>query len=751
MHDSECQLRIVGAGKQATVHCTGRLVTAGVNAILQGASIRGISRDKSCTRRLRPLTICGNSSVLLRDALVSGMPMIGLCIIGNAPVTITGDSVLSNNTMYDTWVAGLWIGGGANVTVTGLTRIEGNRATGQKGIVLEETAFGGGVAVSDNATALITGNTLVRGNSAWCGGGIWARDGATLHVSGRTRIIRNKAWAGGGIAAGFRAQVNISGAVVVAENNVTKGGGGVLAAQNSSLLMSGDAMLTRNAATSGGGLLMIHNSNATVSGNCTIMHNKGVIGAGVLTGASITIKGNASVVGNRNSGVVVVETGLLTLTDNATIADNIIDNRAGAGLAVGETGKVVIDGFASVRGNKAIGGVAGGLYAERDGVIDIGPDARVEGNLAINRREARLTTDEITVIDRAKLIIAPSARIRKCSPGVRLLRLPCEAGEYLQNGACVCCQSGTYSFGSRDMSSTCYPCPDDAVCEANMILARPGFWHSTPNSTQIHACPGYTAVCAGAQGCMAGYYGNLCASCSTPAFGAPGGYKCRRCRRPVEHLALNIMVAVFTVLFVAITAHLTWQDNLNDPSSMTVAPTDIIKPLVQTAQFLVILGSVSAPWPETLQLLFRASSVVFGAASGETFSIDCWLSAYLGRSRVPLAIQRQLLYFLAPVVVLVAVLLLQGYGGVSAGVCAVEGPAQPWTSFCARCLSQFWCWCSMHTPLLSRHLSSSLPATASTLPAKGRILSTPLPLTPGATGWLTCSRLVTLAGTRPGL
>jgi len=637
------------------VHCTGSPVTAGVNAILKSASIRGITREQSCMRRLCPLTICGNSSVLLRDVLVSGMPMIGLCIIGNASVTITGNSTFRNNTMYDTWGAGLCIGGDATVTVTGDTKVEGNTAINKTTIT-----FGGGIAVSGNATAWITGSTLIQSNAAAGGGGICARDGAKLHVLGRTRIIANKAGTGGAIAAIGWAQVHISGASVLANNNVTTGGGGVLAAHSSNVSISGNSMLTGNSAVSGGAVMATDNSSTIISGNCTIWKNNARIGAGLLANANITIKGNARVIANRNSGVTVTGGGVVTITGNASVADNEILEFAGAGVLLYGTAKVLLHGFASVRGNKAIGGVAGGLFASDSSLIEIGPNARVEGNLANNRREGRLTADDITVNARAKLIIAPAARISKCSPGVSLLRLPCEGGEFLQNGACVCCPNGTFSLGSQDMSSTCYACPSNADCEADVIAPRPGFWHSTPNSSQIHACPGRTAACGGRGACMQGYFGTLCGSCATPAYGATGGFKCRRCRRAVEHLALYLMIAVLTVLFVAFTAQMTWKDNLNDPSSTTVAPTDVIKPLVQFAQYVVILGSISAPWPEVLQLLFRASSVVFGVASGEAFSLDCWLAAYFARSTVPLAMQRQLLYFLAPVAVLITVLLLQG-------------------------------------------------------------------------------------------
>jgi hypothetical protein len=71
--------------------------------------------------------------------------------------------------------------------------------------------------------------------------------------------------------------------------------------------------------------------------------------------------------------------------------------------------------------------------------------------------------------------------------------------------------------------------------------------------------------------------------------------------------------------------------------------------LVHFLQFLVILGSIAAPWPAMLRSLFAASTLVYGAGTGQALSLDCWLSL-LNLAYPPLAVQRALLNFITPVV-----------------------------------------------------------------------------------------------------
>jgi hypothetical protein len=96
-----------------------------------------------------------------------------------------------------------------------------------------------------------------------------------------------------------------------------------------------------------------------------------------------------------------------------------------------------------------------------------------------------------------------------------------------------------------------------------------------------------------------------------------------------------------------------------------VLVTDIIKVLVQFLQYIVIIGSVSVPWPlfDVRQWL-QAIGHVVTMGSGKALSLDCWLHHYIGQTMLPLAVQRQLVLFLAPVCMLLVVVLLQWLSGV---------------------------------------------------------------------------------------
>jgi hypothetical protein len=128
---------------------------------------------------------------------------------------------------------------------------------------------------------------------------------------------------------------------------------------------------------------------------------------------------------------------------------------------------------------------------------------------------------------------------------------------------------------------------------------------------------------------------------------------------PKKQLGLYMLVSSASVSFVAITVHTTWKDNLT--ADKEVLATDLIKVLVLFLQYTSIIGSVSVPWPVNLfdmQRWFQAVNIVFAIGSGQALSLDCWLNHYIPQGNLPIAMQRQLVYFLAPVCVLLAVLAL---------------------------------------------------------------------------------------------
>jgi hypothetical protein len=140
---------------------------------------------------------------------------------------------------------------------------------------------------------------------------------------------------------------------------------------------------------------------------------------------------------------------------------------------------------------------------------------------------------------------------------------------------------------------------------------------------------------------------------------------------PSKQLSVYMLVSFVSVFFVLSTVHATWRDNLTGKKA--VLDTDLIKVLVQFLQYTVIIGSVAVPWPlfDAVQRWFQAVNVVFAVGSSQALSLDCWLHHYIPQSKLPLAMQRQLVYFLAPVLMLLAVVALQwrcsGWAGLGFG------------------------------------------------------------------------------------
>ena len=93
---------------------------------------------------------------------------------------------------------------------------------------------------------------------------------------------------------------------------------------------------------------------------------------------------------------------------------------------------------------------------------------------------------------------------------------------------------------------------------------------------------------------------------------------------PAQHFGVYAVLVFVTVVLITLTVQFTWQDN--KAGDKAVRPSDLCKVLAQFLQYLVILGSMSLPWPRFLTWVFSTATVVFGGASGQVLSFDCWLA-----------------------------------------------------------------------------------------------------------------------------
>ena len=303
--------------------------------------------------------------------------------------------------------------------------------------------------------------------------------------------------------------------------------------------------------------------------------------------------------------------------------------------------------------NTAVNSSGGGLVLLGDGTLHA-DDSAVFSNNFVRRGYVGST---IAAFDNSRLFLPLVGNLTKCNVGVYLGWSTCREGEWMQHDTCVCCPQHTYSF----TNISCEPCPSHGNCSGgSLVQPLPGYWSSSPKSVQMHRCPLSTTSCnyiSPDRECNVGYSGPLCGSCQLPLNGTLSPFRCGMCMDPKVQLGLYLLLSSVTVLFIKITEHMTWRDNLT--GNKAVLATDMIKVLVLFLQYTVILGSVSVPWPLfSVQRWFEAVSIVFAVGSGQALSLDCWLYHYASHSSLSIAMQRQLVYFLAPVFVMLAVVAL---------------------------------------------------------------------------------------------
>ena len=127
--------------------------------------------------------------------------------------------------------------------------------------------------------------------------------------------------------------------------------------------------------------------------------------------------------------------------------------------------------------------------------------------------------------------------------------------------------------------------------------------------------------------------------------------------RCCAHWALYAAAGLLAVLLVSFIVHSTWRDNQQKASNQQSAhQSDMIKVLIVFLQYLVIVSSLSVPWPTGLAYFFKVAKFIFAAPNGQIGSVA--LDCMLPQSSVPVSVQRQLIYLVSPIGILAGVFLL---------------------------------------------------------------------------------------------
>jgi hypothetical protein len=682
------------------------LITQG--SVLEGNILNGFSGAGLAVAGYASATVSGRSAI--RNNTVHNGSCGGVAVAHNAWLLVTEGSAIVENASPDGGGGGLCVDGTSVAAITDHSRVVHNRA---------KAGWGGGIVAYGNATLKLSGRSVVANNigngislfhnstaelvdstvegnvEAGPGSGMFVGGNASASVTEHSRIVNNfaKQDRGGGLAVAHNATVVVSGGSSIANNTAyNASGGGVAVLDNAQLAIEGGSEVFNNTCQgdAGGGVFMNNNSTLLVRGHSRLMNNTArALNVAAFIPDLLKARDRGS---NLNSavggGIKAGGRSNLTITEGVVIANNTAQ-RGGGGIALTDSAYLLLTGGSRVEGNTCKGGSGGGISMNENSRASIASGVVFRTNV---QQDGSFTDDpdilstvakfgfsvekpgqDIAASNRAHLeldgsIMGDDGPLTMCSSTIDKSLEVCNAGMYKPSilVSCQCCQAATYSFDANISAHQCLSCPPFAKCPGgDVVLPVAGYWHSSNRSVQMHQCP-LAAACGEGGVCKDGYDGNLCGSCAH-GYGMTLPFRCGQCMAPERQLGLYVMALLLTIMFITLTVHLTWRDNSQGLTH--VRASDLIKVLVQYLQYLMILSGTIAPWPQFLKSLFAACASVFGAASGQVLSMDCWLSYYGNAQQQPLSIQRLVVSLAAPIVLLFGVVLLQLLGRLSAAAC----------------------------------------------------------------------------------
>eukprot|EP00878_Enallax_costatus_P010121 GHUV01010566.1.p1 GENE.GHUV01010566.1~~GHUV01010566.1.p1 ORF type:complete len:453 (+),score=58.75 GHUV01010566.1:1879-3237(+) len=209
-------------------------------------------------------------------------------------------------------------------------------------------------------------------------------------------------------------------------------------------------------------------------------------------------------------------------------------------------------------------------------------------------------------------------------------------------------------------------CPNPASCHPANVTALTACAEALSLQGHQHIPASFSKLKCGGTGyanlqCSQGYYGILCGMC-TLGYGHVKPFTCRKCLSRGLIIGLYLAAAVVLFGFMKLLCHFTLAETAASATQGLQTPgsrmhvTHLLKPLVLYFQYLLIIATLSIDWPEPLSYPVRALALVFSSTSPETLSVDCLFSA----GGLPAAVKKVLFYLAAPLVMLVALLVVEG-------------------------------------------------------------------------------------------
>lgn len=166
-------------------------------------------------------------------------------------IELTGTNLFQNNSAR--------LGGAVHVknSSLGISK-DGRGAMPHMGTHITENyaQFGGGMYITNNSTAKLTGSITIDNNSELFGGGIFIFNRSILEGTGDIHFMKNHAVDGGGVVQHYNySRLQLNGSILFNNNNsVLRFGGGISIDSNSSLIGEGIQFLNNNANGCGGGI-----------------------------------------------------------------------------------------------------------------------------------------------------------------------------------------------------------------------------------------------------------------------------------------------------------------------------------------------------------------------------------------------------------------------------------------------------------------------------------------------------------------
>lgn len=515
------------------------------------------------------------------------------------------------------------------------------------------------------------------------GGAVVAMQGQVLTLV-RSQVIRNRASDGGGLHFGQGSRAELLGCLL--QNNSADSAGGGLYTEGISTTITRTQIQGNWAGIRGGGL--VHEdpcafhpdglpcSELVLSEGVILRENQAaVVGGGICASVSRGITFGGLFLGGKLEGNLAPRgRNVYIPPDRVLVVGSAPSPPVIASRSSPMEGLFSLEVTAQVQGHplaevRLIAQLIGGPGLEGGKLASTVQETRSNGTVIFNNLKMRgLPGTYIVEVRPVDYPTAPSAE-------VRITIRDCEPGEVRTTpGVCDPCPEGSFSFSPHD--TLCRPCPHSdnrevAQCLGGVtVVPLPGYWHSSPWSSQMHKCLNAKA-CVGHQSsgsprdlhgghsqephlCAVGYRGPLCGSCDSNGgpgsgvrYGSLNPLQCRRCLSPGAVLAFQVLVFVASLAFIAFTVVSVRQDNLASCSLEDAKASDYLKQFVLYCQHTLVISQVLVAWPQTFVVFKALLAAVITSGGTEYLSVDCVLPA---PTSVPMGMQKLLISISLPVV-----------------------------------------------------------------------------------------------------